>query len=120
MPVGFRLTAGDEVIGEIVLTREQFAFDRTELTLDADTSQAVYDALHNGETVQLELVAGGQIYSTLSGADAGFVGFVDDVILGKLSASANLDSVNGCSDMEPGECFLTTACCSVIGLADDC
>lgn len=126
--VGLRLLSGDAELGSVLLTPEAYQHDATGYGFNEQAAQTLHDALMTGKVFRLELVVAGTVYSRLELGANVYSDFVSNTVLPEMNRAAQLDADGGCdtgsADYDGAyygmPCFLTTACCSVVGLADDC
>ncbi len=130
IPVGLRLWSEDVELGTVGLSQDSYPHDSTTYGFTGDAAGTVHDALMTGKKFVLELVAGGTVFSRLELPANVYPEFVAETVIPEMNRVTQLDADGGCeidsSDYNSGgeyygaPCFLTTACCSVVGLADDC
>ena len=127
VPVGLALAGGGNPLGEILF--EKGVFDPTQpvVGFDVETSKAIHNALMKNEGFSARLMIGGAVYSTIEPDTARYVAFVNDKLLAAMDEARRQDAEAPCTYVNPEEylegienCFLTSACCTVLGLGDDC
>lgn len=128
IPVGVVLKSGDTDLGNIVFEKGVYDPNQSGLVLDAGAIAVIYPALMSGESFNVTLMAGSGSYSSFTVPAGAFKSFVETTLATAMNQAANEDQTSPCAysdtdayDDFTGEgCFLTTACCTVIGLPDDC
>lgn len=121
VPIGLRFLSGEENLGEIVLP-ETFDPNQQGLSLLGADGQAVHDGLMTGKDLKVQLIAGGQVFSTIEVEGEDYKALVDSTVLPTMSDMQAKEDNEGCyvDGVYVPSCFLTTAACSVVGLSDDC
>lgn len=122
-PVGLMLMSGATSIGEIVFQKGVFDPNIPSIELDTPTMVLVSEAMLDGPDFKVALVVGGQFYSEIVPTPGSFRKFFDNVLLPAMDTAKRRDAETPCL-AEAGQyddnCFLTSACCAVVGLRDSC
>ena len=128
VPVGVTLSKGSTDLGSIVFPKDSYDVNQPGLTLDDTTRQTLFDALMGDEMLTVSLVAGGQVFSIFRVEGKQFRSFAEASLVAAMDKAKAQDASSPCTfldDYDPDQlwtegCFLTTACCTLIGLPDDC
>lgn len=129
VPVGIIFSGGGEDIGEILF--EPGVFDPQTETIDfnAQVSGIMHEAMMQRRGFSVRLVAGGTIYSSIQPETMAYADFIESTLLPAMDEARRMEAEGGCSmmsdeamqmylEMMEEDCFLTSACCAVIGLND--
>jgi len=123
-PVGYVLMSGATSIGEIVFEKGVFDPNSAIVGLDTPTALLVSEAMLDGPDFKVALAVGGQFYSEIVPTPGSFRKFFDDVLLPAMDTARRRDAETPCvadaGQYDDLNCFLTSACCAVIGLRDSC
>gem|GEM_PF-6927330 len=124
VPVGLALLSGGTSIAEILLVQGVFDQNSQIVGLDGPTAIVAHDALLGAADFKVVLAVGGTIYSEIVPIPGSYGKFLDNVLLPAMDTARHKDADAPClytAGADPYEdCFLTTACCTVIGLKDRC
>jgi len=123
-PVGFVLMSGATSIGEVVFQKGVFDPNIPSIELDTPTMVLVSEAMLDGPDFKVVLVVGGQFYSEIVPTPGSFRKFFDNVLLPAMDTAKRRDAEAPCiaqtGQYDDLNCFLTSACCAVVGLRDKC
>jgi hypothetical protein len=130
VPIGLQLTSGTTSLGGTAMEKGVFDPNSNEQGFNGNAALAVYQALMSREPFTAELMSGGVAYSVIRVNSGGFATFVEDTLVPEMERMKLQDETAPCdpslndilfdADDDDVSCFLTTACCNVVGLADDC
>ncbi len=130
VPVGIVLSAGAKDMGNIVFEAGQFPPDQEFLDFNPEVSNMIHEAIMRRQGFSVRLVSGGNIYSSIQPESQKYEEFMLYSLVPAMNDARKQDAENGCPTMSSEEmhaylealesCFLTSACCSVIGLDDRC
>lgn len=124
VPVGIVLMSGELNIGELVFEPGKYDPNAPMVGFDAATTALVSAAMLSGPPFKLLLAVGGTVYSSIEPAEGTFRKFLDETLLPAMDEARRKDAETPCTpEMNASEsldCFLTGACCSVLGLPDGC
>lgn len=125
--VGIAIAAGGATLGEIVFEKGAFDPNQPVVGFNAATATAIHEALMRNEGFRVSLVAGGQVYSEIVPDTADYRAFIEGKLIPAMDEARRQDAEDPCLFTNPDDyltgledCFLTSACCTVIGLTDDC
>jgi hypothetical protein len=126
-PIGLMFYQDDTEMGSWELKPGEFDPKSRQVSFGGDGAAQIYGWLRSGAGFKAALIAGGQTFSAVTTEPGAFATFVDDTLVPAMDVMALQDAAGGCYEdddyYDPSGyegCFLTTACCAVIGLADDC
>lgn len=125
VPIGLAMYLDGTEFGEWELKKGEFDPTSRDVSFTGDAAQKIYENLMRGGAFRADLVAGGTVYSQLTVETGAFAEFVNSTLLPSMQSMAEADLASPCH-YDPnainydGGCFLTTACCAVVGLNDDC
>ena len=117
------------MLGRVTFNSESYPHDSSQYGFNGEAAQQIHAALMKGEQFVVELNVGGTAYSKASVPANGYRDFVNTTVKTNMANLAAKDAAGGCeapvsSDSYDGVpipgCFLTSACCAVVGLPDDC
>jgi hypothetical protein len=129
VPVGVVFFDGDTQLGGWELTPDEFDPTSRDITFGGEAASQIYQWLRTSTDFKMDLAAGDTVYSVVTADSAQFVDFIDNTLTGQMNQMALQDSFSPCYDQSQPDyfsdgtgygCFLTTACCAVVGLPDDC
>jgi hypothetical protein len=126
-PIGLMFYQDDAEMGSWELKPGEFDPNSREVSFGGEGAGQIYGWLRSGAGFKAALIAGGQIYSAVTTETGTFAAFVDDTLVPAMDTMALQDAAGGCYENDDyydssgfEGCFLTTACCAVVGLPDDC
>lgn len=129
-PVGIVLSAAGQTLGDIVFEPGSFNPDQDTIGFNAEVSSLIHEKLMERGGFSIRLVAGGNIYSAIQPDSYAYSRFILETLVPAMDQARNRDNLTGCTSYTSDEmdayldamedCFLTSACCAVIGLTDDC
>lgn len=130
VPVGLSLSAGGNPLGDILFAQGAFDPNQPVVGFDAPTSASIHQGLMRNEGFSARLMAGGVVYSTVEPDTAKYSSFISQTLAGAMDEAKRRDAEDPCTYVDPAtyddyldgleDCFLTSACCTVIGLEDRC
>lgn len=124
VPVGIVLMSGDLNIAEIVFEAGKYDPNSPLVGFDTATTALVSGAMLAGPPFKLLLAIGGTVYSSIEPEDGAYGKFLDETLLPAMDEAKRKDAETPCTaemnEYESLDCFLTGACCAVIGLRDEC
>lgn len=129
-PVGIVLSAAGAALGDIVFEPGSFDPDQETIGFNTEVSSLIHEKLMERGGFSIRLVAGGNIYSAIQPDSYAYSRFILETLVPAMDQARNRDNLTGCTSHTPDEmdaylealedCFLTSACCAVIGLDDGC
>lgn len=128
IPVGLELQQGSTQLGSIEFPKATYDASQPALTLDSATRDVLFPMLMGNDPLTVSLVAGDQVFSSFVIDTEAFRTFAQQDIIAGMDEAKAQDASTPCTvtdGYDEGEmltegCFLTTACCAVVGLPDDC
>jgi len=123
VPVGVVIMAGQVNMGELVFEKGVFDPNNPVVGFDAGTTLMVGESMRSDLEFKVLLTIGGTVYSEIAPAPGAFSAFLDGPLLKAMDEAKRKDAEAACTyAVGDGyeDCFLTSACCSVIGLRDKC
>ncbi|SFZ82338.1 hypothetical protein SAMN02983003_1020 [Devosia enhydra] len=126
--IGLQLTSGDTSIGGFAFAKGSFDPNTTAQGFSGNAALTIYQALRSDLPFKAELMSGGVAYSAITVDTPSFTAFVDETVIAGMERMRERDATTPCApslndiifDDPDISCFLTTACCAVVGLRDDC
>jgi hypothetical protein len=129
--VGLSFSSGAAHIGGFSMLKDEFAPNTTNQGFEGNAALTLYDSLTSDVPFKAELVAGSDPYSAITVDTAAFKAFIEGTVIAEMERMKQMDATSPCAvsfdsllDDEDGYgylgCFLTGACCAVVGLPDDC
>lgn len=126
-PVGMVFLSGDETIGTFELLKGTAdPYSRT-VGFSGNAAEQLHKALLGDAIFAAELRVGTEVFSRITVTPAEYREFVNTLLPSEMNRMHAADISGSCVYYNPDEyldgledCFLTSACCSVVGLMDDC
>lgn len=130
VPVGIILSGGGGEIGEIIFEPGVVDPNSDIIDFNAEVSAVIHDTMMARQGMSVRLVAGGTVFSTVQPETRVYAEFIERTLLPAMDEARRKDTEEGCETLSDEEmdlymealedCFLTSACCAVIGLNDRC
>lgn len=125
--VGLLFTADTATIGSFAFEKGTYDPNSTSQAFEGNAAQTLHSALLEATEFRIELMVAGQTYSAMTASGTAYRRFIADKLLPAMDEAGSKDATAPCygytsEEMDElyGDCFLTTACCGVVGLPDDC
>lgn len=123
VPIGLLLGAGAGIVGEVILP-EAYDPNQTMVTFEPAIETTIHQALMRDEGFSAKLIAGGKVYSAVEPDTTKYVALIA-TLADAMDEARRMDAETQCTAVDDGlqsfdDCFLTSACCAVLGLTDDC
>jgi hypothetical protein len=129
-PVGIVLSAAGQELGDIIFEPGSFNPDQEVFDFNSEVSALIHDKMMERYGFSIRLVAAGNIYSMVQPDTAEYERFLLETLIPAMDEARRQDVESGCASYSSEEmeayldamedCFLTSACCAVIGLDDRC
>jgi hypothetical protein len=129
-PVGIILSAAGQSLGDVVFEPGSFDPNRDQFDFNGEVSHLIHEKIMAREGFSIRLVAGGAFYSAIHPDTYAYSRFILETLIPAMDQARRRDVASGCTSYTADEmdayleamedCFLTSACCTVIGLDDRC
>jgi hypothetical protein len=114
-------------VGGYELLKGQFDPTSREISFNGEAAGQIYGWLRGDKPFVMKLTVGEQVFSELTVEPGTFAAFIDGTVTPRMTEVAVDQMAGSCGLTGDGTlynptagCFLTSACCAVVGLADDC
>lgn len=125
--IGLQLTSGGSQLGGFALEKGVYDPNATQQGFQGNAALLIYQSLLSDQPFRAELMSGGVAYSAITVDTPAFKSFVQDTLVVEMNRMTERDATAPCAELpnyeelwEDYDCFLTTACCAVVGLPDGC
>ncbi|MGV3650463.1 MAG: hypothetical protein ACO1OK_03500 [Devosia sp.] len=126
--IGLQMTSGGEVVGSFTFEKGVYDPNSTEQAFGGEAAMTVYQSLMTDAPFEAQLMSGGVAYSTIRVDAPAFKTFVFETLMPEMDRMKQMDETAPCDvaledivfDDPDIDCFLTSACCAVVGLPDSC
>jgi hypothetical protein len=126
-PVGWVFLSGNETIGVFELVKGTADPNARIVGFNGNAAAQLHKAMLGDVPFAAELRVGSEVFSRIAVTPADYRAFVNTLLPAEMNRMHAADIAGACnyddySDYLDGfeDCFLTSACCAVVGLRDDC